>query len=133
MPVTGMGPIVTALDDLPAVPLDGVVLANELLDNLPFRVVERRDGTWWEVRVAVDGEALVESVVPATSELAAEADLVVTDPPDGARVPVPTALAGWLRDVRGRAATRSAGGRRLRGDRRRAHRAGRNRVVAHLP
>ena len=37
LPVTGMGPIVTALDELPAVPLDGVVLANELLDNLPFR------------------------------------------------------------------------------------------------
>ena len=61
LPVAGMGPIVTALDDLPAVPLDGVVLANELLDNLPFRIVERRDGTWWEVRVAVDGDALVES------------------------------------------------------------------------
>ena len=35
--------------------------------------------------------------MPATSELAAEADLVVVDAPDGARVPVPTALAGWLR------------------------------------
>src|SRR5215207_9169837 len=32
VPVAGMGPIVTALDDLPAVPLTGVVLANELLD-----------------------------------------------------------------------------------------------------
>jgi SAM-dependent MidA family methyltransferase len=100
-PVTGMGPIVTALDGLPAVPLEGVVLANELLDNLPFRIVERRDGTWWEVRVAVDEDALVESVVPATSELAAEADLVVADPPEGARVPVPTSLAGWLRDCAG--------------------------------
>jgi len=92
VPVTGMGPIVTALDDLPAVPLTGVVVANELLDNLPFRVVERRDGTWWEVRVAVDRDALVENVVPAASELATEADLVVADPLDGARVPVPTAL-----------------------------------------
>jgi len=97
VPVTGMGPIVTALDDLPAVPLAGVVLANELLDNLPFRVVERRAGTWWEVRVAADGDELVESVVPATSELAVEADLVVADAPDGARVPVPTALVTWLR------------------------------------
>jgi SAM-dependent MidA family methyltransferase len=95
--VTGMGPIVTALDDLPAVPLDGVVIANELVDNLPFRVVERRDGAWHEVRVALDGDELVESLVPATSELAAEADLVVADPPDGTRVPVPTALVEWLR------------------------------------
>ncbi len=96
VPVTGMGPIVTALDELPEVPLAGVVFANELLDNLPFRVVERRDRTWWEVRVAVDGDGLVESVVPAPGELAAEADLVVADPPDGARVPVPTALVSWL-------------------------------------
>ncbi len=97
MPVTGMGPIATALDDLPAVPLDGVVVANELLDNLPFRVVERRDDVWCEVRVGLDGDELVETVVPATSELAAEADVVVTDPPDGTRVPVPTALVEWLR------------------------------------
>ena len=97
LPVTGMGPIATALDDLPAVALDGVILANELLDNLPFRVVERGDGAWWEVRVALDGEELVEAIVPATSELAIEADAVVADAPVGARVPVPTALVEWLR------------------------------------
>jgi NADH dehydrogenase [ubiquinone] 1 alpha subcomplex assembly factor 7 len=97
VPVSDMGPIVTALDDLPAVALTGVVLANELLDNLPFRIVERRAGAWWEVRVAADGDDLVESIVPASSELAGEADLVVADPPDGARLPVPTALVGWLR------------------------------------
>jgi SAM-dependent MidA family methyltransferase len=97
LPVTGMGPIVTALDDLPAVAIDGVVIANELLDNLPFRVVERRDGGWREVRVGVDGDALVEQLVVASTELAAEADLVVVDPSDGTRVPVPTALVDWLR------------------------------------
>jgi SAM-dependent MidA family methyltransferase len=101
VPVTGMGPIVTALDELPAVPLDGVVFANELLDNLPFRVVERRDGVWWEIRVATDGDALVESAVPALGELATDADLVVADAPDGARVPVPTGLTQWLRDCAG--------------------------------
>jgi SAM-dependent MidA family methyltransferase len=101
IPVVGMGPIVTALDGLPAVPLDGVVLANELLDNLPFRMVERRDGTWWEVRVALDGDALAESVVPASVELSTEADLVVSDPADGTRVPVPMALGAWLRECAG--------------------------------
>lgn len=99
--VTGMGPIVTALDELPAVALDGVVVANELLDNLPFRVVERRDGVWWEIRVAVDGDALVESAVPAAAELVTDADLVVADAPEGARVPVPTGLAQWLRECAG--------------------------------
>jgi SAM-dependent MidA family methyltransferase len=92
-----MGPIVTALDDLPAVAVDGVVIANELLDNLPFRVAERRDGAWWEVRVGVDGEELIEQLVIASTELAAEADLVVADPPTGTRIPVPIALVEWLR------------------------------------
>jgi SAM-dependent MidA family methyltransferase len=94
--VTGMGPIVTALDDLPAVALDGVIVANELLDNLPFRIVERRDGRWSEVRVIADGDTLLDTLVPATPDLAAEADLVAADAPDGARVPVPTALADWF-------------------------------------
>jgi SAM-dependent MidA family methyltransferase len=35
-PVGGSGPIVSALDELPALTVDGVILANELLDNLPF-------------------------------------------------------------------------------------------------
>jgi NADH dehydrogenase [ubiquinone] 1 alpha subcomplex assembly factor 7 len=39
--VPGLGPVITALSELPAGPLKGVVVANELLDNLPFRVVER--------------------------------------------------------------------------------------------
>jgi SAM-dependent MidA family methyltransferase len=101
VPVTGMGPIVTALDDLPAVPLDGVVIANELLDNLPFRIVERRDGRWWEVRVAASGTDLVENLVPAAPELAAEAELVVAGAPDGTRVPVPTGLVAWLHSCAG--------------------------------
>ena len=49
-PVPGVGPIVGALAELPAVPLrHGVVLANELLDNLPFRIVERGDAGWLEI------------------------------------------------------------------------------------
>jgi SAM-dependent MidA family methyltransferase len=97
LPVTGMGPIVTALDELPAVALDGVVLANELLDNLPFRIVERVDDGWNEVRVGLDGDELVETLLPAVDELAAEADLVATDVPVGVRLPVPTGIPAWLR------------------------------------
>jgi NADH dehydrogenase [ubiquinone] 1 alpha subcomplex assembly factor 7 len=98
LPVTGMGPIVTALDELPAVALDGVVMANELLDNLPFRIVERTADGWAEVLVALDGDQLVETVVPALDELAAEADAVAADAevPAGARLPVPTRITDWL-------------------------------------
>ena len=88
-----MGPIVTALDELPAVPLDGVVLANELLDNLPFRIVERTGGRRGRrCGSALDGDGLTETVVPAIGELATEADVVAAGAvvPDGARLPVPT-------------------------------------------
>ncbi len=46
-------------------PVD-VVLANELLDNLPFRVLRGHQ----EVRIARDGERLVERLVPAEDTLA---------------------------------------------------------------
>ena len=99
-PVPGVGPIVCALPELPAVRLrHGVVLANELLDNLPFRVVERGERAWLEVRVGLDdGDRFVEVVLPAPAELAAEADRVAggIDLAPGIRLPVPSATDDWL-------------------------------------
>ena len=43
----------------------GVVLANELFDNLPVHVVERAADGWLEVRVDTDGDGFVEVLVPA--------------------------------------------------------------------
>ena len=100
--VEGMGPIATSLDDLPGVAFTGVVLANELLDNLPVRIVERRADGWSEVRIGLgDGGALVETVVAADPELTAEADEVAgsTTVPPGARLPVPEVAAEWLARV----------------------------------
>lgn len=99
-PVPGVGPIVCALGELPAVSLrNGVVFANELLDNLPFRIVERAEVGWSEVRVGIDDRSeFVEVVVPALGELAAESDRVAAglSVPPGARLPVPTATSEWL-------------------------------------
>jgi len=44
-------PGVEVVADLPPGPLDGVVVANELLDNLPFVLLEREAEGWLEVRV----------------------------------------------------------------------------------
>lgn len=101
-PVQGMGPIVTSLDALPAVELDpGVVIANELLDNLPVHVVERTADGWSEVLVGEADGSFREVTVAAAPDLAREADLVVADVevPVGSRLPVPVAVAQWLRDV----------------------------------
>jgi SAM-dependent MidA family methyltransferase len=98
---TADGPVVVSLADLPSVDGPVVVLANELLDNLAFRVLERGADGWLEVRAAVGPgggpTAVVELLVPADERLAEYADRLVTDVPVGARIPVQDAAAGWLR------------------------------------
>ena len=96
-PVPGVGPIAASLRELPAVEVTGVVVANELLDNLPFRIVERATRGWQEVRVGASNDTLREELVPASAELAEVADSVAFGAvPVGARVPVPTGARAWL-------------------------------------
>ena len=94
-PVGGLGPIVSAFDDLPARPVDGVILANELLDNLAFEIVERTEVGWSEVRVGLDGDGgLCEVLIPAADDLLGwvnDLDLMV-----GTRVPVATGAVEWI-------------------------------------
>ncbi|MFN8034988.1 MAG: class I SAM-dependent methyltransferase [Acidimicrobiia bacterium] len=103
-PVTGVGPIVGSIDELPAVTIDGVVLANELLDNLPFEIVERgRDG-WLEVRVGAEGDRFCEVLVDAPEGLVAEADALVEGlaVPVGVRLPIQRAAQAWITGVAAR-------------------------------
>ena len=74
-----------AVGDLPAEPFVGVVLANELLDNLPFGMLERTAEGWAEVRV---NETLREVLVPA--------DGPSIDAEVGARIPVQQAARTWV-------------------------------------
>ena len=103
--VPGTGPLVTSLADLPTIGAPGVVIANELLDNLPVDLLEWALGRWHEVRVAAAGDGsdrLVEVLVPAPTEVAATADrLAGSRPEDGARIPLQRAAAGWLRRALG--------------------------------
>ena len=100
-PGTGAGPLVCALEDLPAQEVDGVVLANELLDNLPFRLLERGADGWSEVRVASDAGQLVELLVPADEDVAARAEVLAPDARAGARIPLQEAAGEWLRRALG--------------------------------
>jgi SAM-dependent MidA family methyltransferase len=96
-PVGGRGPIVTALEELPALVIDGVVIANELLDNLPFDLVERTATGWLEIRVGVtEAGTFYEVPVPASEEIVAWLDDV--DPPAGTRLPVQHAAGEWIDD-----------------------------------
>ena len=84
---------VVSLPTLPAVAVgSGVVIANELLDNLPFRLAVF-DGVWREAVVSIGrGGELVEAAVagdPTWSFLPGAA-------PHGARVPIQEQARGWV-------------------------------------
>ena len=106
VPEAVRGPICVSLAELPRVNGPAVVLANELVDNLPFGLAERRAGGWWEVRVDL-GEArgpappagFVQVLVPLADERAELLDRLVPDPAAGARVPLQDAASAWLRDA----------------------------------
>lgn len=94
-PVGGLGPIMSALDELPARSVDGVIIANELLDNVAFEIVERTERGWSEVRVALDPDGqLVEVLVPAAPDLASWVEDVVA--PLGTRLPVAIEAVEWI-------------------------------------
>jgi SAM-dependent MidA family methyltransferase len=99
LPVPASGPVMTSLDELPGVEFEGVVIANELLDNLPFGIACFTEAGWAEVRVGLDdaGE-FVEVIVPALPTDAAALERVVAgvSPAVGDRLPLPRGLDDWL-------------------------------------
>ena len=104
--VPNAGPLLTALPALPAVPFTGVILANELLDNLPVDLVEYRHGRWHEVRVGAadaEGDALAEVLVPAPPDVVRQAERFATGDgpglPDGARIPLQAEATTWIRQA----------------------------------
>ena len=102
-PVPGVGPIVTSLAELPGTAVTGVVLANELLDNVPFRLLERSREGWLEARVtlarAADRFELV--FVEAPEDLAREAARFADSASPGARIPLQRRAQDWLRAALG--------------------------------
>lgn len=67
-------------------PLEGAILANELLDNLPFRRVRDRGDHLVEIRVGMEGERLVEVETTCEEALAELAPRL--EPGDEAVIPL---------------------------------------------
>ncbi len=92
VPALSAGPVFTALEELPALSANGtVVIANELLDNLPFGIAQWDGRRWLEVRVGLRGPDRFEEVLVPT-----DADLGYSVPP-GTRVPIPRGMEEWWR------------------------------------
>jgi SAM-dependent MidA family methyltransferase len=77
--------------ELPKGPINGVIVANELLDNLPFRLMVF-DGAWRESFVRQDHQGVwTEELRPV--------DLDWPDGTHGARAPLQQQAAGWVADA----------------------------------
>lgn len=88
-----------SIEAMPDGPIEGVIIANELLDNLPFRLAVFDDG-WREAFVDRDAggryvEALSVAIDPVPEMILDRAAL-------GARVPLIDRAAAWVEDARSR-------------------------------
>ena len=97
--VPGSGPRFVSRATLPSGPIEGMVIANELLDNLAFRLLERTPDGWAEVWVEPDAGSPAEVLRPldraAERWAAGWTDVVGV----GARIPYQQAAIEWVGDV----------------------------------
>ena len=76
----------------------GMVIANELLDNLPFRILERTASGWKEVavRLSENGEFASNATGEGGSQLAAS---LAPNAPAGASIPLQEQASAWVRQA----------------------------------
>ena len=89
-----------------SVPFQGAVIANELLDNLPVRLLERTTDGWCEVYVDVKEAAGKEFLFPLSEseesqEIAQEAHKLAPDASAGARLPLAKEAVAWVGEALG--------------------------------
>jgi len=96
--IAGVTSVVASLDEV-AAPLCGVVIANELLDNLPVALVVRTGYGWEERWVGADGDHLALVPAPVRPDVAAWADAYAGQVPSGGLVEVQLAATAWVEDV----------------------------------
>jgi SAM-dependent MidA family methyltransferase len=77
----------------------GVVIANELLDNLPTALAQRVEGGWRERWVGVDENRLAMIDAQPRVEVIDWLDAYAGEVPEGGWVEVQLAAGAWLRDV----------------------------------
>ena len=93
--------VAASLDDV-QLSRNGVVVVNEVLDNLPARIVRRSTDSWEELCVGeVDGR-LEFVTVTADAALAAWCDRWLGSVPVGTVLTAQMHMADWLREVLGR-------------------------------
>lgn len=95
----GSGSSVAVVADLPERPFTGVILCNELLDNLSPVIAERAADGWAEVRVGEEAGRPVEVLVPS-EEVARAGERWAASAPVGSRIPLAHQAAAWVERAR---------------------------------
>jgi len=93
-----LGEFVDVSDSLPD-HIRGVVIANELLDNLPMALAQKVGQQWWERWVGHDGDRLTFVDAPPRPEVLAWLDAYAGPVDDGGWVEVQLAARAWLADL----------------------------------
>ena len=98
---SGMVRFVTSLDELVTEPLQGIAFGNELLDALPFQVVEWAGDGWLECRVELDakGDFCWKMVRVSDQQLLEFLSQLGEDFPVGYRTEVRANLKGFLESL----------------------------------
>jgi SAM-dependent MidA family methyltransferase len=91
------GPALRSFAEMPDEPVS-IVLANELLDNIPFDLLVY-DGAWREAWITQDANGRFSETLRSTDQLPAA---LVKRPNHGARAPRQGQAAAWLQDARSR-------------------------------
>ena len=99
--VVGPDRVVSSLDDI-ADPLRGVIVANELLDNLPMAIAQLTERGWRERWVGVDGPALAFLDADPRPEVLAWLERFAGPVENGGWVEVQLRASDWVRSAVGR-------------------------------
>ena len=83
--------------DEPVVPF-GIVIANEFLDNLPFRILERTASDWKEVVVGLSENDEFASEATAYGD-SQQAVSLAPNAPVGTRIPLQEQASAWVRQA----------------------------------
>ncbi len=92
-------PLERVVDDIAGAVNRGVVIANELLDNLPMAIAVRRGSGWAEQHVATSGSGLEIVEVPARDAVVEWADRFSGPVGEGGLVEVQLLAADWVGQV----------------------------------
>jgi SAM-dependent MidA family methyltransferase len=111
VPSPRQGPLVASLSALPTSSVH-IVLANELLDNIPFDIARRSADGWAEVRIGLAAASaaapgvgvgvnagFVEYLIPATDEMTEFLEPFGVAVPVGSEIPVAREAAQWVREA----------------------------------